>query len=224
MSVIAEVKVSADEFELGRILELERGEFLELETMVPLGQKAVPFFRVHEQVRETFEELVARHPSVDRVREVDRHNGERLFTLDWDTSSDHFFNSLTRTGAQLMTARGSVSEWHFELRFPSHDALSQFHELCDDARIDFEVERIYNPTKPELGPWYGLTEQQRLTLMRAVEGGYYSIPRQLSTQGLAEEFGISDQAVTERLRRAIITLTETTLLSMPETDDGNGDM
>jgi predicted DNA binding protein len=219
MSVIAEITVAANEFELGRILELEGGEYLELETMVPLGQKAVPFFRVHDQVRETFEELVENHPSVDRVREVDTHADERLFTLDWDTSSDHFFNAVTTTGAQLLTAHGSVTEWQIELRFPSHDALSQFHDLCENARIDFEVERVYNPTKPTIGPWYGLTEQQRETLMRAVEGGYYSIPRQLSTQDLAEEFDISDQAITERLRRAIVMLTENTLLSMPDTNE-----
>ena len=50
--------------------------------------------------------------------------------------------------------------------------------------------------------------------MRAVEGGYYSIPRRMSAQDLADEFGISDQAVTERLRRAIVTLTENTLIAM----------
>jgi len=50
-------------------------------------------------------------------------------------------------------------------------------------------------------------------------GGYYSIPRQTSTQELADEFGISDQAVTERLRRAIETLTENTLIAMEEDPD-----
>jgi hypothetical protein len=216
MSVIAEMKVSADEFELGRILQLESGELIELETMVPLGQKAVPFFLVHDYIHDAFEEQVRKHPSVDQVTEIDRHNGERLYKLHWDTTNDHFFNAMSKAEAQLLSAKGGAQEWQFELRFPSHDHLSRFHELCENARIDFEVERIYNPTKPTIGPWYGLSEQQRETLMRAVEGGYYSIPRRLSTQELAEEFSISDQAVTERLRRAIITLTENTLFDLPE--------
>ena len=42
---------------------------------------------------------------------------------------------------------------------------------------------------------------------------YYSIPRQMATRELADEFGISDQAVTERFRRAIETLTENTLIA-----------
>ena len=64
--------------------------------------------------------------------------------------------------------------------------------------------------------WYGVTQPQRETLMRAVQRGYYSIPRQMSTQDLAEDLDISDQAVTERLRRAIVTLTENTLIAMQD--------
>ena len=71
--------------------------------------------------------------------------------------------------------------------------------------------------------WYGVTQLQRDTLMRAVQGGYYSIPRQMSTQDLADEFGISDQAVTERLRRAIVTLTENTLITVQEEQEGEFD-
>lgn len=219
MSVIADLTVSATEFELGRILKLDASERLELETMVPLGQEAVPFFLVHDQTRNTFEERVQDHPSVHQVQEIDRHDEERLYTLQWDTSSDHFFNAMAAAGAQLMTAEGSAMKWQFELRFPDHEALSQFHTLCDDARIDFELVRVYNPTKPSIGPWYGLTEHQRRTLTRAVAGGYYSIPRQISTNDLAEEFDISDQAVTERLRRAIVTLTENALLVSTEAED-----
>jgi hypothetical protein len=51
-----------------------------------------------------------------------------------------------------------------------------------------------------------------------VEGGYYDIPRRMSTKDLAEEFGVSDQAITERLRRAIVALTENTI-AVPEIED-----
>lgn len=66
--------------------------------------------------------------------------------------------------------------------------------------------------------WYGLTEPQRETLTRAVQGGYYSIPRRMSTKDLAEELGISDQTVTERLRRAIVTIVENTLMAEAEAE------
>ena len=218
MSVIAELQVDPNDFELGRILEMSHRATVELETMVPLGETAVPFFRIHDEVRETFEESVRNHPSVDRLREVDRFNGETLYALSWTTSRDHFFNAMHETSAQLMNARGTADGWDIEIRFPSHEALARFHKVCDDAHIDLTVVRIYNPTKPGTGPWFGLSPEQRETLVRAVEGGYYSIPRRLSTIDLAEEFDISDQAVTERLRRAIVTLVEHTLMAPEEVE------
>lgn len=67
--------------------------------------------------------------------------------------------------------------------------------------------------------WYGLTTAQRETIVQAVEGGYYSILREMSTQDLAEALVISHQAVTERLRRAIETLVTNTLIEMEADDD-----
>jgi predicted DNA binding protein len=212
MSVIAELRVGATEFELGRILQSADPLDIELETMVPLRERPVPFFLVHDDVSEAFEARVARHPSVVEVREIERRDDEVLFALTWEVSQDDFFEAIDEVGAQLIAARSAESTWAFELRFPSHDALSEFRELCDDARISLAVDRIYNPTRPEDGPWFGLTEPQRETLVRAVEGGYYAIPRRMSTKDLAEEFGVSDQAITERLRRAIVSLAEHTVV------------
>ena len=216
MAVIAHLRIPADSFELGRILELEDSATIELENMVPLGEKAVPFFSVSEEARESFERNVKNHPSVDRIVEVTRHDGERLYSLEWSVDRDVFFQGVIDHYGQLLSGTGTIDTWEFEIRFLSHDALSEFQEYCSNAHIPLEVGRIYNPVRPGTGMWYGVTTVQRETLMRAVRGGYYSIPRRMSTQDLADELGISDQAVTERLRRAIETLTDNTLIAMEE--------
>ena len=216
MAVIAHLRIPADSFELGRILELDSGGTIELENMVPMGEKAVPFFSVSENVRESFEQNVANHPSVERIVEVTRHDTERLYSLDWNIERDVFFQGIVDKRGQLLNATGTSSTWEFEIRFPTHEALSDFQEYCGNAHVSLEVGRIYNPVRPGTGMWYGLTAAQRETLIRAVEGGYYSIPRQMSTQDLADDLGISDQAVTERLRRAIVTLTENTLIAVED--------
>lgn len=214
MAVIAHLRIPADAFELGRILRLDPGTTIELETMVPLGEKAVPFFSVSDEARESFERNVRDHPSVDRIVEVSQHKNERLYSLDWDVSTDDFFLGIAEIGGQLLSATGTTSTWEFEIRFQTHERLSDFQEYCSDASISIEVGRIYNPVRPGTGMWYGLTTAQRETLIRAVEGGYYSIPRQMSTQDLGDALGISDQAVTERLRRGIETLVTNSLLAM----------
>jgi len=147
---------------------------------------------------------------------VTRHDAERLYSLEWNVGRDVFLQGIVDLRGQLLSATGTVKTWEFEIRFPTHETLSEFQEYCSNAHIPLEVGRIYNPVRPGTGMWYGVTQPQRETLMRAVQGGYYSIPRQMSTQDLADELGISDQAVTERLRRAIETLTTNTLIAMEE--------
>jgi len=216
MPVIAHLRLPASSFELGRILELKAGGVVELEQMIPLDEKAVPLFSVSKSSRDDFEETVRNHPSVEDIVKVSDHNGERMYSLEWNVDRDVFFQGIMESGAQLLSAKGTSDTWEFELRFPTHDALSEFKQYCSNAHVQLEVGRIYNPMKPEAGIWYGLTEAQRETLMQAVRGGYYSIPRQMSTQDLADALGISDQAVTERLRRAIVTLVENTLIATTE--------
>jgi hypothetical protein len=52
--------------------------------------------------------------------------------------------------------------------------------------------------RPEL-----LTPVQRRTLVVAIEQGYFEIPRQSTLDDLAADLGVSKQAVSERLRRAL---------------------
>lgn len=219
MAVIAHLRIPAESFELGRILELEAGGTIELENMVPMGEKAVPFFSVSDDVREAFEQNVRDHPTVDHIVEVTHHGNKQLYSLEWNVTCDMFFQGLIDRQGNLLSATGTAETWEFEIRFLTHEKLSEFQEYCSNAHIPLEVGRIYNPVRPGVDMWYGVTEPQREALMCAVRGGYYSIPRQMSTQELADELGISDQAVTERLRRAIETLAENTLIAMQDERD-----
>lgn len=216
MSVIVELTLPAQQFELGRILQMEGDTSIVLETMVPLGERSVPFFRL-QHGRESFEADVREHPAVDDIQLVNNHDGETLYALDWEIEPETFIDGIRAKDGNVLQATGTAGTWALELRFPSHESLSGFQKYCTDAGFDIDVRRVYNPTRPDAGPWYGLTMPQREMLARAVEGGYYSIPRGISTATLAEEFGISDQAVTERLRRAIGSLVSNTLL-IPEND------
>lgn len=221
MSVIAHLRIPASSFELGRILPLQSGVSIELENLIPLGEKAVPFFFVENAVRDDFQERIESHPSVKSIQLVNEHENKSLYSFDWNVSRDVFFQGILGAEAYILSAKGVGDTWAFELRLPDHERLSEFQEYCQNAHIDLEVDRVYNPTQPEAGMWYGLTEPQRNTLVRAVQGGYYSIPRQMSTKDLAEEIGISDQAVTERLRRAIVTLVENSLMAEHRSNEPN---
>lgn len=213
MSVIAELSIPSDAFELGQILHVEAPVRVTLETMVPLGGRPTPFVRVQNDTRRSFQRSISQHRAVININEVNTHNDETLYTLEWTPSENTLFEQILDMDVALLSATGGAETWQFELRFPSHDGLSEFQDYYLDQDIDVTVQRIYNPTRPDAGPWYGLTPPQRVTLARAVETGYYSLPREISTVELADQFDISDQAATERLRRGITTLVTNTLLA-----------
>ncbi|AGB17230.1 putative DNA binding protein [Halovivax ruber XH-70] len=218
MSVIAEVRIPPDDFELGQILDLDETSAIELETLVPSGDVTVPLFWVYEPVENGFLEAVERYPTVNSVTEVDVFEDRTLFRLDWDASQDHLFKCILGNDGQILGATGTSKKWDFEIRFPHREVLSQCQTCCEDAHISLEFVRVYNPAGPESGPWYGLSDPQREALSLAVRLGYYDIPRGCTTEELADELGISDQAVTERLRRAIGAFVRHSLLT-PESEE-----
>ena len=213
MSVITEIRIPPDDFELGKILDLAEASAIELETLVPSGDVTVPLFWVYEPVENGFLDAVERYPTVNSVTEVDVFEDRTLFRLDWDASQDHLFRCILDHDGQILGATGTSEGWDFELRFSHREALSQYQTCCEDAHISVEIISVYNPTDPGVGPWYGLSEPQREALMLAVRLGYYDIPRGCTTEELADELGISDQAVTERLRRAIGAFTRHALIT-----------
>lgn len=211
MSVIAELRIPSTDFELGRILQIDGVTSIELETLVPLGETSVPLFWLHNATRDAFLGTVQCHPTVTDATAVDVFEDRTLFTLDWDAKYDHVVRGIYESEGQLLSATGTPESWDFELRFPSHDELSEFTTHCEDAQVSVEVLCVYNPTEPDAGRWYGLSEPQYEALTLAVGRGYYDIPRGCTTNELADELDISDQAVTERLRRAIGSLVRHTL-------------
>ncbi|MCL9817501.1 helix-turn-helix domain-containing protein [Natronocalculus amylovorans] len=213
MSVITKIRIPPDDFELGQILQLDEASAIELETLVPTGDVTVPLFWAYEPAENGFLDAVERYPTVNSVTEVDVFDDRVLFRLDWDASQDHLFRCILDHEGQILSATGTAEGWDFEIRFPHREALSQCWTCCEDAHISLKIISVYNPTDPGVGPWYGLSEPQREALMLAVRMGYYDIPRGCTTEELADKLGISDQAVTERLRRAIGTFTRHALFT-----------
>jgi len=216
MGVIAELRIPAADFELGRIIDLSGGISVDLETLVPVGDRAVPFFWAHGVDAEEFATRLRARSVVDGVEVIENFENQTLYGLDWDVEDDSFLSAVRSQRGQILRATGSGDEWSFELRFPDHDALSTFRSRCTDADVRLSVKRVYNPSQPDAGPRFGLTEHQHEALTLAVEMGYYDVPRHCNTVEVAAELGISDQALTERLRRGISTLAANTVCTRPD--------
>lgn len=216
MSVIAEFRVPAADFEIGRILSLDEGMTAALELAEPIGLASVPYLWLEGAGHQRVVDRLKANGQVDGVFELDRRAEGHLYAVDWDPVEDPVFRYMADERGQLLRAIGRRPSWELAVRFPSHDALDAFQGACHEDRISVRTDRLYNPTRPEAGPWFGVTDRQRAALELAVDRGYYDIPRRITTVELANDLGISDQAVTERLRRGIGTLVRNSLLAADE--------
>lgn len=223
MSVIVEFDVRARDFELGRVLAVPGRGRIRLQEMIPLGDQVIPLIWLYQTDSDDFAETVQDHDGVEKLVEFDETSDRVLYALHWNISEDELLTAISDYGGYLLEGSGSGGTWSLQVRFQDHDSVSTFDKRCRENDVTLTVTAVYNPTPPDASEWYGLSTAQRETLLLAMREGYYDIPRQISTKELGRALDISDQAVTERLRRAIRTLSENTLLAEGRTESATQD-
>ena len=213
MSIVVEFEIDDNDFELGRVFSsVDPAATIELESLVSIPEGTLPFVWVTGPTHDTLREAVIDHPTVEAVERIDEFEDRSLYAFDWTLEYDHLFRYFRENEVQILTAGATDGRWTFILRFQAHNELSAFQAYIEAAQVLVDVASVRNLRDDDQTTFYGLTETQRETLMLAVREGYYDIPREVSTSELGERFEISDQAVTERLRRAIATLVRNTLM------------
>jgi len=211
MSVIARFSVPADQFALGDVLEVREGIRVRLESMVPTGTATVPYLWVPSGDADAVQAALRDSSVVEDVRLVDETGAETLIRVDWSAEVNGLVDVIDGSDAVILEAEGVGDSWSFRLRFPDHQQLSEFYQACIDAGVSLDLDEVNNPLGSARGGDYGITETQRAALLRALEEGYFDVPRKVNLQDLAEQFGISDTALSQRLRRGLTGLLSSTL-------------
>ncbi|MXV62472.1 bacterio-opsin activator [Natronorubrum sp. JWXQ-INN-674] len=99
-------------------------------------------------------------------------------------------------------------------RVPSRESLYAYRDRCLEKGVGFHLRRLYHEYETE-GDQYGVTDRQQEALLSAFDEGYFEVPRGTTLSTLAEEFEISDQALSARLRRGQANLLRHTLVDDP---------
>jgi predicted DNA binding protein len=216
MSVIAEIQIEGD-FVLSELFRELPDVRVQLERVVPAGERTVPLIWIHTDDPAAAEQTLRDHRLVESITQLDEFEDQALYRIEWAEEPDSVFEEIRSQRAGLLDAVGVGESWKFDLRFPTHNALSEFHSHCKEAGLPIAVNRIYRPSDTESTARYGLTDVQYDTLLQALKQGYFNIPREVSSEELATQFNISDQAVTERIRRGMTNVL-THILVMPDED------
>lgn len=202
MSVILEVSLDREAFDLGRALTPSDGVRVELERLVPTPNTATPFVWVDTADTDAFETDLDGEPDIGALAPLDRVGDKVLYRVEW-TGENDFVDGVVAADGSVLRAVGEET-WFFQIRFLDHDHLTRFYDYCTEHDIPLTVERVYEPTGDGLAA--DLSSEQREALALALDRGYFDTPRSVTMTELADELGITQQAFSDRLRRGTKTV------------------
>lgn len=210
MSLIAEFSIPADSFALGHALEAAPGTRVEIERLATHSREWVmPFFWVSGDDVDQFADALEDDPTVEAFETLDALDGTYLYEIRWDEEIEQLVDEMVNRHGIVRQAIANKDEWFLKLRFTDEGFLSEFRDHFEGET--FELHRKYRTTEPKDGE-FGLTPEQRETLVLASELGYFSVPRNATVEDIAERLDISANSVSQRLRRAHDTLIRHTLV------------
>lgn len=152
----------------------------------------------------------------DPVRVVE-FGDRRLYQLELtpDGHRASVYPLVVEEGGVLQEVTATSEGWRFRVAFPDDEALERFYAFFTDHDLEVELRKLYEKGQSVDGPGtrseFGVTEYQREALVAAVAAGYLDIPRSCSLAELGDRLEISPNATSERFRRGVKTLIESTV-------------
>ena len=207
MATFVEFELPAAETALGETFDRVRSCYCYLEQAVVSETPGLWFGGAE---RSAIEAALERDSTVDAYSQTQAASGEWLYEVRFAPEVYEIGSLPFEEGGTILAASADHGVWAVRMRFPDHESATRTYRRLLDRDIDVDVASIRKG--PKTGPERpGLTVEQYETLVAAIERGYYEVPREVSVQELADEFGISDQSVSERLRRACSRILATEL-------------
>lgn len=214
------MEIPAADFALQETFEAVPDAAVECEESVQHGEAVVlPFLWVDAADVAAFEAALEDDPTVVDATRLATCDPEVLYLMEWASCVDLVVEMLVNADGTILDAHAGDGAWRFRILYPERERLAQTGEFCQAHGVAFDVEEIHELDVASEGR-YDLTDTQAETLSKALQAGYFDVPRETDIAELADEMGISHQALSERIRRAQGELVETMVrTSNPESVD-----
>jgi predicted DNA binding protein len=218
VSTIVKATVPTGEFALrDTFAEIPAATFETLGVAAHHTSQPIPLLWATAPDLDAVDAAVRKDGTVDTVQTISCGEGQRLYDIRWAPRIRSLLGVLVETGGALLEASAHEREWQFNLLFPDHQTASRTYRCCQDWGIDLTVSRLKNNPASIGSPERFLSVKQQETLMTAYETDYYTVPRGVTMEELADRLGVSHQALSERLRRGHQGLISKTLSDDPDT-------
>ena len=216
MAIEATFTATAGEFPLAAVFSEFPGAEIELDRVVPTNEFIIPYFWVRDVEIENISMENVTHPGIHDIRVIDDVDKAAFIRIDWDFEYESVLTAIIENDVNLISALGSENQWSFEFRAESREALAEFQSYCRNHDIPLELTKLHALSPFESGKEYDLTDAQREAMTVAFSLGYYDSPREATRQDVANELGISPQAVGSRLQRGARRLISSTLMQLEQ--------
>lgn len=213
MSVLAELTVPANEFVLAETLRDVPDVYLEIKRVVAGAERVTPYFWASGTDFDAFEEALRDDSTIQAISVLEEHDAEeRFYRVTWQANVETLMSAVSDAKATILEAVNEDGRrWELKILFPDRDALSEFHDSCVSNGFSFQLERVYQAENPQEEGEYGVTEEQEEALKAGYDAGYFEVPRETTLTELADQLGISRNALSARLRRGQRNLLSNTL-------------
>lgn len=162
-------------------------------------------------IREALED----DPSVKTIVDETEFGGEVHYQIEWSDPVQHRITTYVDKGGSIIKASATTEGWKLRIRFVGRDQFDTFRENLSEQGYSYKLLELRQPDEPRVSV-AGLTERQRDVLVAAFQQGYYKIPRETPGHELAAELDISQQTLSELLRRGTNKLIKSQLVTTTE--------
>lgn len=214
MSVIAEFRLASPEIALVGTLRSTPEMSVEVEQAIAEDpDEPVLFIWARGGDFDLFDRALAEDDAIAEHEVIESLNDKRLYRIRISGSTNI---GLYRLNVEIESSRLDVRVTHegveARMRFADQQALQEYFARCRAQGVEVSLQRLYHDrTGEEATEKYGLSPKQLRTLEVAYREGFFEIPRRASLSDLARELDISEQAVSERIRRATTKLIGNTI-------------
>ena len=214
MSVLAELAVPADVFVLADTLEANPDVRIEIQRVAGGTEFVTPYLWATGDSIEAFERALREDEMTREVRNLEENgDGARFFRVTWERSIPTLVDAVSKVEATILEATNDDDgRWETKVLFPDREALSTFHDYCIENDFSIQLRRVYRPDNPQERAEYGVTSKQQEALEAAYDAGYFDVPRGHTLTEVADDFGISRNAFSARMRRGHRNLLSRTLV------------
>jgi predicted DNA binding protein len=214
MATEATFTVPSTEFPLGTVFDRLPGVTVELERIVPGTDVTIPYLWVRGTRVDDVEAAFAEHPGVRDIHLVDSVEDEYLLRVEWDAAYEGVLNTLMEAGVSVIEVVGTNEQWTFDVRADDRGDVAEFQGLCRERGIPVTLTALHALTPVETATEAAVTDAQREALVLAFQRGYFESPSEVTLAELGEELGVSQQAVSSRIKRGLRNILGETLSAL----------